>query len=189
MMADREISQEELDKLVNDASYLQDEAEAMQYVIDNVPYTKSPPEGRSIAEMLLLIDHAQLSYFRPILEEAIDNPRPTHLENYTHFRESFEPDEDKMKDIQKTLRKIAKHRAGLVNAIKNISLIDWETNVYRDDQQVLLFEFMQEMIRFERGILKDIADQVMVYNQEKEKQRELDHRLERRQNKQPTENS
>ncbi|MGD8427521.1 MAG: hypothetical protein PVH63_07805, partial [Balneolaceae bacterium] len=119
MMADREITQEELDNLVDDASYLQDEAEAMQYVIDNVPYNERPPEGRSIAEMLLLIDHAQLSYYRPIMEETIENPRPTHLEDYTHYRESFDPDEEKMKDIQKVLRKIAKHRAGVVNAIKN----------------------------------------------------------------------
>lgn len=189
MMADREISQEELDKLVDDASYLQDEAEAMQYVIDQVPYTESPPEGKSIAEMLLLIDHAQLSYYRPILEEAIENPRPTHLEDYTHFRENFEPDEDKMKDVQKTLRKIAKHRAGLVNAIKNVSLIDWETYVYRNDKELLLYDFMREMIHFERGILKDIADQVMVYNQEKEKKREIEHRRNLREDKQPTENS
>lgn len=187
-MADREISQEQLDKLIDDASYLQDEAEAMQYVIDNVPYTETPPEGRSIAEMLLLIDHAQLSYYRPILEEAIDNPRPTHLDNFTHFRESFEEDEEKAKDIQKILRKIAKHRAGLVNAIKNVSLIDWETIVYRDSQQVLLFDFMQEMIRFERGILKDIADQVRVYNQEKQKQREIEQRRSQHED-QPTENS
>ena len=188
-MADREISQEELDNLVDDASYLQDEAEAMQYVIDNVPYTKAPPEGRSIAEMLLLIDHAQLSYYRPILEEAVESSRPTHLDNFTHFRESFEADEEKMKDIQKMLRKIAKHRAGLVNAIKNTPLIDWETVIYRNEQQVLLFDFMQEMIRFERGMLKDIADQVRIYNQEKQRQREIEQRRSQREDKQPTENS
>jgi hypothetical protein len=188
-MADREISQEELDQLVNDASYLQDEAEAMQYVIDNVPHQKSPPEGRSIAEMLLLIDHAQLSYYRPILEEATDSSRPTHLEDFTHFREDFNPDEEKMKDIQKTLRKIAKHRAGVVNAIKNTPLIDWETVVYRDDQQVLLFDFIREMIRFERGILKDIAEQVRMLNQEKQNKRELEQRRSQRPDTQPTENS
>ncbi|MGD8748479.1 MAG: hypothetical protein PVI44_08425 [Balneolaceae bacterium] len=189
MMADREITQEELDNLVDDASYLQDEAEAMQYVIDNVPYNERPPEGRSIAEMLLLIDHAQLSYYRPIMEETIENPRPTHLEDYTHYRESFDPDEEKMKDIQKVLRKIAKHRAGVVNAIKNISLIDWETVVYRNEQQILLYDFIKEMIRFERGILKDIADQVLIYNKEKEKNREMEHRRSQRENTQPTENS
>jgi len=188
-MADREISQDELDQLVNDASYLQDEAEAMQYVIDNVPHQKSPPESRSIAELLLLLDYAQLSYYRPILEEAIESSRPTHLEDFTHFREDFEPDEEKMKDIQKTLRKIAKHRAGLVNAIKNIPLIDWETVLYRDDQQILLFDFMREIIRFERGVLKDIAEQVRVFNQDKQSKRELEQRRSQRQDTQPTENS
>ena len=188
-MADREITQEELDQLVDDASYLQDEAEAMQYVIDNVPHQKTPPEGKSIAEMLLLIDHAQLSYYRPIMEEAIEDPRPTHLENFTHFRESFEPDEEKMEDVQKMLRKIAKHRAGLVNAIKNISLIDWETVVYRDKNQVLLYDFMKEMIRFERGMLKDIADLVRVYNQEKQQKREIEQRRSQHQGQETTENS
>lgn len=187
-MADREISQEQLDKLVDNASYLQDEAEAMQYVIDTVPYSETPPEGRSIAEMLLLIDHAQLSYYRPILEEAIDNPRPTHLDDFTHYRESFERDEDKMKDVQKILKKIAKHRAGLVNVIKNTPLIDWDTIVYRDEKQVLLFDLMQEMIRFERGILRDIAEQVRMYNQEKQTRREIDQRRSQR-NNQPTQNS
>lgn len=188
-MADQEISQEQIDDLVEDASYLQDEAEAMQYVIDNVPYDESPPNSRSIAELLLLIDHAQLSYYRPILEEAVDNPRPTHLEDFTHYEEDFEADEEKMKDVQKILRKIAKHRAGLVNAIKNTPLIDWETVVYRDDQQILLYNFMQEMIRFERGILKDIAEQVRLFNQEKETQREIEHKRAQRGNQQPTENS
>lgn len=185
-MSDREISQEQLDKLVEDASYLQDEAEAMQYVIDNVPYDQTPPEGRSIAEMLLLIDHAQLSYYRPVLEEAVDNPRPTHLENFTHFEESFEKDEEKLKDVQKILKKIAKHRVGLVNVIKNISLIDWETVVYKNNNQFLLFDFIQQMIRFERGILKDIADQVRIYNQEKQRQRDIEQRRSQRQD-QPTE--
>lgn len=189
IMTDQEITQEDLNKLIEDVSYLQDEAEAMQYVIDNVPYNESPPGGRSIAEMLLLIDHAQLSYYRPILEEVVDNPRPTHLDDYTHFREDFEVDEEKKKDVQKILRKLAKHRVGLVNKIKNISLIDWESTIYRDEEQILLFHFIQEMIRFERGMLKDIADQVMVYNQEKENRREIEHRRSQRGNEQPTENT
>ncbi|NIT56679.1 MAG: hypothetical protein GWN00_10730 [Aliifodinibius sp.] len=186
-MTDREISQEDLDRLVDDASYLQDEAEAMQYVIDEVPYSKAPPEGRSIAEMLLLIDHAQLSYYRPIMEEAIDNPRPTHLENFTHFKENFEKDEEKLENVHKILKKIAKHR-GLVNAIKNISLIDWETVIYKDNQQIILFDFMQEMIRFERGILRDIADQVRIHNQDKKQQRDIEQRRSKRPDQHPTEN-
>lgn len=188
-MADHKVSQEDVDALIEDASYLQDEAEAMQYVIDDIPYDESPPEGRSIAEMLLLIDHAQLSYYRPVLEEAVDNQRPTHLENFTHFRENFEPDEDDLKDIQKILSKLAKHRAGVVNTINNISLIDWDSCIYRDGQDVLLFDFLQEMIRFERNMLKDIADQVKMYNEEKQRKREIEQRRSQQPNQQPTENS
>jgi hypothetical protein len=175
-MGDREITQKEINNLIEDASYLQDEAEALRYVIDSVPYDESPPGSKSIAEILLLIDHAQLSYYRPILEEAVDSRRPVHLENFTHFDKSFELDEEKKNDIQKVLSKIAKHRAGVVNVIKNTTLIDWEKEVYLDGEKMFLFHFMQEMIRFERGMLKEIADRVMVYNQDKKTQREMEKR-------------
>ncbi len=173
---DRKVSQEELDQLIEDATYLQDEAEALKYVIDEVPYNERPPERHSIAEMLLLIDHAQLTYYRPILEEAVGNPRPTHLDNFDHFKETFEPDEEKLKDIQKLLSKLAKHRAGVINTIKNISLIDWETIIYKDKQQLLLFNFIQEMIHLDREQFKKIADLVMIFNAEKQNKREIEKR-------------
>ena len=187
-MTDQEITQEQLDELVEDAAYLQDEAEALKYVIENVPYTETPPDGKSIAEMLLLIDHAQLSYYRPILEEAFKNPRPTRLEDYEHFRETFEADEDKLKDIQKLLSKIAKHRAGVVNVIKNIPLIDWEIGIYNGKKELSLYDFMRQMIRFDRSMLKQIADQVMVFEQEKQTRREIEQKQASR-SRQETENS
>lgn len=189
MMKDREVSQEEVDELVEDASYLQDEADALQYVIETIPYTESPPGGKSVAEMLLLIDHAQLSYYRPILEEAYENPRPTHLKNFTHFRESFEVDEDKLKDVHKILSKISKHRAGLVNFINKISLIDWETVVYHDSRQILLIDFLKEMINFERGILKNIADQVKAFKNDMQNQREIEKRKSQREEQQSADNT
>jgi len=169
----QEVTQEQLDQLIEDASYLQDEAEALKYVIDEVPYQKSPPGNRSIAELLLLLDHAQLSYFRPILEEAVENPRPTHLENFEYFEESFVLDDEKTGNIQKVLNKIVKHRAGLVNVMKSTPLIDWETSIYKDDKEFSLYDFMQEMIRYERAKLKQIADLVMVFNQDKQAEREI----------------
>lgn len=188
MASNQEVTQEDLDQLVDDASYLQDEAEALKYVIEDVPYNESPPDKQSIAEMLLLIDHAQLSYYRPILEDAFKNPRPTHLENYDDFRETFEVDEDKLKDIQKLLSKLAKHRAGLVNVIKNIPLIDWETVIYKDNRELFLYDFVRQMIRFDRAMLKEIADQVMVFNQDRQTQREIKSRQMQR-NQQPSQDS
>lgn len=175
-MSEREISQQELDELIEDASYLQDEAEALQYVIDTVPYNDRPPDGRSIAELLLLIDHAQRSYYKEVMVEAWKNPRPTHLKNFIHYRDSFEADEDKLQDVQKILSRISKHRAGFVNTVKKIPLIDWETVIYRNDNELLLFDFLREMIRFERGVLKEIAELVKAYKDEKHSQREIEKR-------------
>lgn len=184
-MTDREITQEQLDELIEDAAYLQDEAEALKYLIESVPYTETPPDGKSIAEMLLLIDHAQLSYYRPILEEAFKNPRPTRLEDYEHFRDTFEVDEEKLKDIQKLLSKIAKHRAGVVNVIKNIPLIDWEIAIYNDNKELSLYDFIQQMIRFDRSMLKQIADLVMVFEQEKQTRREIEQKQASRSRQEP----
>lgn len=184
-MTDREITQEQLDTLVEDAAYLEDEAEALKYVIENVPYTESPPEGRSIAEMLLLIDHAQLSYYRPILEQAFKNPRPTRLSDFDHFRETFEVDEEKLENIQKLLSKLAKHRAGVVNVISNIPLIDWEIVIYDDNKEITLYDFMQQMIRFDRSMLKQIADLVMVFEQEKQTRREIEQKQAQRSRQEP----
>lgn len=180
MMTEKEITQEQVNQLVEDAAYLQDEADALQYVIDNVPYEEKPPGKRSIAEILLLIDHAQLSYFRPIMEETVKSKRPTHIDNFTHYEDSFEFDGE-VNDIQKILRKISKHRVGFVNSIKEISLIDWETVIYEDNNPILLFDFMQQMIQFERRMLKEIANRAMVYSKEKENRREIESRRDRQQ--------
>ncbi len=180
-MSDKEITRDRLDQLTDDASYLQDEAEALKYVIENVPYDEKPPEGRSIAEILLLLDHAQLTYYRPILEDAFKNPRPTNLDQFEHYSDTFETDRDKPSDIQKLLSKIAKHRAGLVNAMKQIPLIDWEIVLYRGDKELSLFEFMSEMVQLDRAKLKEIADRVLVYTQDARARRELDQRQSQRQ--------
>lgn len=188
MSSKREISPEDLEQLVDDASYLEDEAEALKYVIEDVPYDESPPGKRSIAEMLLLLDHAQLSYYRPILEESANSKRPISLYNFDHFEDTFEVDESKIKDIQKLLSKLAKHRAGVVNVINNISLIDWESVVYKNDREIILFDLAQQMIRYDHKILKEIADQVMVFNQDKQARREIKNRQMQR-NPQETPNS
>ncbi|HLR32334.1 MAG TPA: hypothetical protein VK074_07590 [Fodinibius sp.] len=191
MMADQEVSREEVNQLIEDIAYLQDEADALQYVIDNVSYDRALPGKRSIGEILLLIDHAQTTYYRPILEEAVDRKRPTSLDKFTHFEESFAFDGE-ITDIQATLRKISKHRVGIVSIANKMLLIDWEIAIYNDDQEILLIHFMQQMVRFERGMLKEIANQVMEFSKEKEARREIEQRQQSQGNNQeerPIDNS
>lgn len=167
------ISQEQLNRLVEDAAYIQNEAEALKYVIDQVPFQQRPPGQRSIAEELLLIDRAQLHYFRTFLEEATRNPRPAHINNFSAFEKAFDEEEKEIGDIQELLDDLSKHRAGMINMIRNISLTDWNTTVYINDQKILLFDFIQRMIQFDRTQLKKIANLVRIYSDQKHSERQL----------------
>lgn len=172
-MPDQEITQEQLEQSIEDATYLQDEAEALRYVIDNVPYDQAPPEGQSIVEKLILLDHIQVHYFRPVFEQVNSNPRMIKVENFSDFESSFEIDQEKPFNIQKILNKLAKHRAALIIVLKNISLIDWDRVLYKDDKEITLYQFTREMIRIDHKILKEIADTVMLFQKEAENQREI----------------
>lgn len=174
-MTDQEITQEQFNELISDAEYLLDEAEALKYVIDSVPYGEAPPDGLSIYNMLRLIDHAQVNYYRPITEKVFSENRIVKLSDFEHYRETFEEvtDEDEI-NVQKTLSKIIKHRAALINVFKSISLIDWEREVRGErGEPLVLFALANKMIRDERKILKEIADLVLIYQNEKQHQREI----------------
>jgi len=171
-----DIKQSQIDTLVDDVAYLEHEAEALKYVIDAVPYDETPPEGRSIAEILMFLDHAQQNYYRKVIEDAFKSARPINLNAYVEPEETFEKDEDLAKDIQKLLYKISKHRVALLNLIKNIQVIDWEREITKGRHTISLFEFANQMVRKERSTLKEIAELVMTYQQSKEMQRELESR-------------
>jgi len=175
-MTDQEITQEQFNELISDAEYLLDEAEALKYVIDSVPYAESPSDGMSIYNMLKLIDHAQVDYYRPITERVFAENRLIKLSDYDHFKDTFEEETDKDEiNIQKTLNKIIKHRAAIINVFKRISLIDWERELRGDSgESLILFDLAKKMIRDERRIIKEIADLVLIYQNEREHQREID---------------
>lgn len=174
-MTDQEITQEQFNDLINDAEYLLDEAEALKYVIDSVPYDETPPDGMSIYNMLKLIDHAQVNYYRPITEQVFSENRLIKLSDFEHYKDTFEEvsDEEEI-NIEKNLSKIIKHRAALINVFKRISLIDWERELRGESGEVLLlFDLANKMVRDERRILKEIADLVLIYQNERQHQREV----------------
>ncbi|WP_245683927.1 hypothetical protein [Rhodohalobacter halophilus] len=174
MMTDQEVTQKQYEKLLEDVGYLGDEAEALQYVIDRVPHSEDPPEGRSIYSTLKLIDHAQVNYFRPIIEQIFAQNRLLDLSELEEYEDTFEEEDKEERDIQKALRKIVKHRAALLNVVKKIPLIDWERGVKnRQGHIITLYDFVQGMIREERKHLKEIADLILVYQNEKMAQKEI----------------
>lgn len=181
-MTDQEITQEQFNELISDAEYLLDEAEALKYVIDSVPYDETPPDGMSIYNMLKLIDHAQVSYYRPITERVFAENRIIKLSDFEHYKDTFEEETDKGEmNIQKTLSKIVKHRAAVINVFKGISLIDWERKLKGErGESLILFDLANKMVRDERKILKEIADLVLIYQNERQHQREIDKKASQR---------
>lgn len=182
MMTDQEVTQQQYEELLDDAEYLQDEAEAMKYVIDAVPYTEKTPDGNSIYGMLRFIDHAQKNYYRPIIERVFSENRIIKLTDFEDAENTFEEkSNEEEKDIQKVLNKIIKHRAALLNIFNKITLIDWERGIKDHNGNVIsMLTFARQMIRNERKTLKDIADLILIYQQEKEQQREVQSRAEQR---------
>lgn len=170
-----DIKQSEIDNLIDDVSYLEHEAEALKYVIDSVPYDEDPPTGRSIIDTLLFLDHSQQKYYRPVIEDAFKSVRPINLNSYEKPEDTFDP-EEKKKEIQKVLYKIAKHRVAFKKLIEEIPLIDWEREITRGKGSITLYDFVANMVTKERRILKEIADLILTYQNAKQTQRELESR-------------
>jgi hypothetical protein len=182
-MSDLNISQKQIDNLVEDAEYLLDEAEALKYVIDSVPFEETPTDGMSIVNMLRLIDHAQTNYYRPIIEQVFSENRLIRLADYEDFNDTFEVKKKDEADVQKTLGRIIKHRAALLTIINKIPIIDWERTLKNENnRKISLYEFAQSLIKKERGLLKKIADLVLIYQNERAHQREINKKASERQN-------
>jgi hypothetical protein len=170
-----EVTQESFEQIIEDATYLQDEAEALRYVIDTVPYEEDPPDDHSILHKLLLLDYLQLNYYRPVFEKARINSRDyLKAANFHEFCEKFHPEKDDEINIQKTLNKLAKHRAALINTMKKIPLIDWEKIIYKNNTEITLYHFAVDMVHKDRSILKEIAEMVMVFQKDAQSRREID---------------
>lgn len=190
MMTNQEVTQEQFENLIEDAEYLQDEAEALKYVIDQVPYEEIPPDGMSIYQKLSLIEHMQTDYYRPVIQKTFEHPRVLNLSSVDHYKETFETNDDEEADVIKLLNKIIKHRAALLNLFKKIPLIDWERGINdRRDNLISMYDFASGMVREERRILKEIADLVLIYQNSKQQQREVQRSAGRRNQQGGRENS
>lgn len=167
------ISHDEVANLLEDLAYLEHEAEALKYVIDNVPYSEAPANSRSILETLQFIDFSQHHYYRTIVEDAYLGKRPTNLNSYEKPEEAFNRIEEKSTDIQKVLNKISKHRVAFLTLVKSMSILDWEREITKGKGGISVHELVNEMVKKERALLKQIAELVLAYQTDKHFQREV----------------
>lgn len=161
-----EFNKENLEHLREDAAYLQDEIEALKYVIHNVPFDEKPGGTESILEMVALIDHAQVVYYRPVLEQYKSKSDSDLVDIKRNFDQSFKLELKEGDTVETVLNRIIKHRAALLNLASQIPAIQWQKKIITDRKKKSLFEIFEEMVHFERQQLKKVADRVMSIERE-----------------------
>lgn len=175
-MASTGIDQNDIDHLLEDAAYLQDEADALTYVIEEVPYDELTPDGESIRGYLYQIALSEKEYYRPVIEQTYRDKRVVKLSEFSQIGDSYQLSEEEQKnEIIKVIRKMGKQRASLITLLQKFTHYDWNTILFDEKGRDLsLFSFTRGMITRERALLKKIADLVLIYQNEKGQQREIE---------------
>lgn len=163
-----EFSKEGLSQLIEDANYLQDEIEALKYVINDVPYEDKPGGADSILEMIAIIDFAIKEFYRPIIED-ITRTSNGGKQFKLNVKEKFKLDMDDYGTVDKLLDKIIKHRAALLNLVQRIQPIEWEKKGRIEESSLSVYDLMHHMVDFERSQLKLVADRVMALQRDRSK--------------------
>lgn len=158
----------QIDNLIDDVSYLQDEVEALKYVIHSVPFEEKPAGRESILELVALIDHAQKVFYRPFVETVAGFSKPEENLN-EEFRKTFELDMEKYESVDNLLDKIVKHRAALLSVLSKLNVIDWNRKGSVKGKPKSIFAVVTEMVEFERNQLKMVADRVMSLERERQR--------------------
>jgi hypothetical protein len=157
---------DQLKKLVEDAAYLQDEVEALKYVINSVPYDEKPGGKHSILEMVALIDHAQQNHFRIAIQHILSGKREAAHE-HDDFRKSFTSDQIDGKSVDRVLEKIIKHRAAIISMLEKVTPADLDRTVSIRGKDKNIHMLLDEMLQFERAQLKQVAERVLAISDRK----------------------
>ncbi|MCH8556322.1 MAG: hypothetical protein LAT84_00810 [Balneolia bacterium] len=154
-----EYSDDQIKSIISDADYLVDEAEALIYVIDNVPVSEKAPGMESIIELIALIDHAQQTYYRPLSEHLFSVPNMD--EKPGDFKSSFKLSDDEAAKPKEILKRISKNRASFIAFISKIPVDDLRIKGRINGQEMTIARLLEEMVIFERKQLKLVAERVL----------------------------
>jgi hypothetical protein len=157
---------DQLKKLVEDAAYLQDEVEALKYVINSVPYDEKPGGRHSILEMVALIDHAQQNHFRLAMQQILAGRKDVAFDQ-EDFRKSFSPDQIEGKSVDRVLEKIIKHRAAIISMLGKVTPADLHKTVNIRGKDKNIHMLLDEMLQFDRAQLKQVAERVLAISDRK----------------------
>jgi len=152
--------------ILDDASYLIDEMEALSLVIKAIPITERPAGSYSVLEYIGAIDYAQKTYYHEIIRLSISEK---NIDVKSH-NSTFNPDLVS-KEASEVIESLIQNRNELVSFLKSLQEIHWETSFTLNSENTTILELLTEMIQFERATLREIADRVLAIDQKNANQR------------------
>ncbi|AXJ01490.1 hypothetical protein CYPRO_2243 [Cyclonatronum proteinivorum] len=150
---------EQFSRITDDIAYLVDEAEALTLVIDVVPATEKSSGITSILDMIYLIDHAQLTYFRPLVEQLFSLPKVQA--SLPDFRTTADFSSIQHESTEAVLKNLIRNRKSFVAYLQAAGQDCIEKAGEINGQTRTIADVLQEMIVFERQQLKLVAERVL----------------------------
>lgn len=144
--------------LIEDLAYIQDELEALKYVITSVPYDERPPGSVSIMDMIGLLKEQQEKYYRTLIEHA-SGKKNINVEEIKPVSDDFQIPEDI--SIEDLLNKTIKKRASYVNLLQNLPEDIWNERIGLEGDKVTIAELIENHISFDRNQLKKVAEHIL----------------------------
>ena len=148
-------------QLIDQAAYLEDELAALKTVISAVPYDEKPPGLPSIKEMLMEIRRAQESYYAPLIKGIFSDAQP-EFNDLQDIQKSHNDTHASVVDPLEVIEETMVSRAKLMDILRKIPLNDWDRIGTVNGQELTMRDVLSEMIKFERGKFKEIAERVLV---------------------------
>lgn len=172
-MSNRNVSVEErVEELIQFASWLKEEAQALKRVIEEVPYQDQMPDRKSIEEELIQILQLQESYYRPIFD-SIRSPDTSNRIPVRSLEKVLKDSEEASKPIEVILDQLAEQRTHILDTIDGLSADDWDKSVDTGSFECSLLEIAEEMVERDLDAYKRLADLAKTFQQESEAKREL----------------
>lgn len=173
------INQKQVLNLIEDVSYISFEIEALSKVINSVPYDRKPaPDELSIIDNLISFNSKQKGYYWKVIKDVFHSNKPLDLNDYDYISniEKDEIDEVFEKDVKLVLSEIAKHRDDITRLIEVQAVKDWKKTITKNKAETTIFNFVREMVQKERVVLKQIAELIAAFQNDRQFRRIIETR-------------
>lgn len=161
-------TKELFNRLTDDVAYLIDEAQALILVIDVVPVTEKRGGIESMLDMIYLIDHAQLTYYRPLTEQIFSLPKVKT--EAADFRKTVDFDAQTYESPAKVLQELIQNRKAFVAYLQAAGEESITKTGLINGQERSIADLLNEMVAFERQQLKQLAERVLSIDRSKQNQ-------------------